>query len=181
MSNFWAHFRTVNRHRRIVRRLCFRLGLYRQGFTHDLSKYSRAEFAIGVKYFKGDYSPNSAERRDKGHSTAWLHHKGRNPHHMEYWVDYAPPSSYGVDGNNLLCGVEMPKKYVAEMFCDRIAACMVYQGDKYSDAGPYDYFAASKEQCIAHPKTKELLEKMLTMLKNQGLEQTLSYIKNHVL
>ena len=45
------HLATVNKHRRQVRKNCFRMGLYWQGLTHDLSKYSWAEFRIGAKYF----------------------------------------------------------------------------------------------------------------------------------
>ena len=33
-----AHFRTITHHRHLVCAYCFRLGLYRQGLIHDLSK-----------------------------------------------------------------------------------------------------------------------------------------------
>ena len=118
--DFWRHLKTVQCHRRLVRQHCFRLGLYWQGLTHDLSKFSPVEFWAGVKYFQGDRSPNDAQRRDKGYSASWMHHKGRNRHHFEYWTDY------GVSGEGII-GVEMPKKYVAEMFCDRLAASKVYR------------------------------------------------------
>ena len=42
--NFWGHLSTINHHKRLVLRYCFRLGLYRQGLCHDLSKYSPVEF-----------------------------------------------------------------------------------------------------------------------------------------
>ena len=105
--DFWRHLKTVQRHRHLVRQYCFRLGLYWQGLTHDLSKFSPVEFWAGVKYFQGDRSPNDAQRRDKGYSASWMHHKGRNRHHFEYWTDY------GVSGEGII-GVEMPKKYVAD-------------------------------------------------------------------
>ena len=123
------HFKTITHHRHLVRQYCFRLGLYYQGLTHDLSKYSPSEFWRGVKYYQGYRSPNDAERRENGVSLAWLHHKGRNRHHFEYWIDYC----IGDDGKVYMGGCKMPLKYVAEMFCDRIAACKVYQGDKYTD------------------------------------------------
>ena len=126
--HFWEHLKTVNRHRALVRKHCFRLGLYWQGLTHDLSKYSPTEFWPGVKYFQGDHSPNDQQRREEGYSAAWLHHKGRNRHHFEYWTDYQQ------DGSGI-GGVEMPPKYVAEMFCDRLAASKVYQGENF-DTGP---------------------------------------------
>ena len=83
------HLCTVHHHRALVRKYCFKLGLYRQGLMHDLSKYSPTEFFVGAKYYQGYRSPNTAERLDRGYSTAWLHHKGRNKHHLEYWIDYS--------------------------------------------------------------------------------------------
>ena len=62
---------------------CFKIGLYKQGLTHDLSKYSPTEFLVGYKYYQGNRSPNNAEREETGVSKAWLHHKGRNRHHFE--------------------------------------------------------------------------------------------------
>ena len=79
----WKHFCTINHHKMLVMKGCFKVGLYRQGLLHDLSKYSPTEFLVGCKYFQGNMSPNNAEREDKGYSAAWLHHKGRNKHHME--------------------------------------------------------------------------------------------------
>ena len=130
--DFWRHLKTVQRHRHLVRQYCFRLGLYWQGLTHDLSKFSPVEFWAGVKYFQGDRSPNDAQRRDKGYSASWMHHKGRNRHHFEYWTDY------GVSGEGII-GVEMPKKYVAEMFCDRLAASKVYRGQDSQPGDPYQF------------------------------------------
>ena len=87
MKNFWRHLKTITHHRHLVMRGCFRVGLYRRGLLHDLSKYSPEEFWAGVKYYQGSRSPNTAEREDKGYSAAWMHHKGRNKHHFEYWTD----------------------------------------------------------------------------------------------
>ena len=83
------HLCTVHHHRALVRKYCFKLGLYRQGLMHDLSKYSPTEFFVGAKYYQGYRSPNTAERLERGYSSAWLHHKGRNKHHLEYWIDYS--------------------------------------------------------------------------------------------
>ena len=77
----WQHFKTITHHRLLVMLGCFRVGLYRQGLTHDLSKYSPAEFWQGAKYYQGTRSPNTAEREENGYSLAWMHHKGRNRHH----------------------------------------------------------------------------------------------------
>ena len=83
----WKHFCTITHHKFLVAKGCFAVGLFWQGFMHDLSKYSFTEFRVGAKYFQGTRSPNNAEKEDIGYSSSWLHHKGRNKHHLEYWWD----------------------------------------------------------------------------------------------
>ena len=173
--HFWAHLRTVHRHRALVRKYCFRLGLYWQGLTHDLSKYAPVEFFAGVKYFQGDHSPNDAQRKVYGYSASWLHHKGRNRHHFEYWTDYAP------DGSGI-AGVEMPKRYVAEMFCDRLAASKVYRGGDFDPGDPYQFFLRGKQRrLLIHPATEALLESMLLKLRDEGEDAAFDYIRREVL
>lgn len=175
MSNLWGHFHTITAHKLLVMRYCFRAGLYRQGLLHDLSKYSPVEFWAGVKYYQGTRSPNEAERLDRGYSAAWLHHKGRNKHHLEYWTDYVPALDYRMGG------LEMPGRYVAEMLCDRMAACRIYQGEKYTDASPWEYYVRGRDRNVIHPNTQALLEKLLLMLRDEGEERTLAYIRRQVL
>ncbi len=175
-GNFRKHLHTINHHRRLVRKGCFAVGLYRQGLTHDLSKYSPVEFRVGVKYYQGNVSPNSAEREDKGYTTAWLHHKGRNKHHLEYWIDYSPKGD-----PYPLAGMRMPDRYVVEMFMDRVAACKTYQGDAYTDRSALEYYEKGKGRTMLHPEVKELLERMLTMLAEEGEEATYDYIRREVL
>ena len=169
-----AHLKVINRHRFLVCKYCFRLGLYWQGLTHYLSKYSPREFWVGARYFQGDRSPNDAERRDKGYSSAWLHHKGRNRHHLEYWTDY------GGHGEGIV-GVEMPKKYVAEMFCDRLAASRVYRGDQFQPEDPWKFFQRSRTHTILNDKTADLLESMLVKLKDEGEDAAFAYIRHDIL
>ena len=166
----WEHFKTITRHRRLVRRYCFRLGLYAQGIRHDLSKYSPAEFFRGVKYYQGYRSPNDAERRENGVSLAWLHHKGRNRHHFEYWSDYNPVE-------RRVGPVKMPLRYVIEMVCDRMAASRIYLGDKYTDASALEYFVHGKTHRVIHPETSDLCERLLTMLADEGEEKTFAYMR----
>lgn len=177
LHNFNGHLHTVNAHRRLVRKYCFKLGIYMQGLMHDLSKYSPSEFIPGVKYYQdGHRSPNNAQREDEGVSKAWLHHKGRNKHHFEYWIDY------DVDGSRtVLAGMKMPVKYVAEMFCDRIAASRIYNKEKYKDSDPLDYYIKGLGHYIMHPETDALLHKLLQMLADKGEEYTFEYIKKNVL
>ncbi|MGM9617909.1 DUF5662 family protein [Butyricicoccus sp.] len=173
--NWLRHLRTINHHRMLVCQHCFRVGLYRQGLMHDLSKYNPVEFMTGVRYFQGYRSPNTAERLDKGYSSAWLHHKGRNKHHLEYWIDYS------LDEDSPMAGMKMPVQYVVEMFCDRVAACKTYQKEAYTDASPLEYYEHSKTHYILHPETRALLETMLAMLAEKGEEETFAYIRHEVL
>ena len=176
MMKAWQHFKTITTHKMWVMRYCFKIGLYWQGLTHDLSKYSPTEFLVGMKYYQGDRSPNNAEREDTGMSKSWMHHKGRNKHHFEYWIDY------DVDGNStILAGMKMPVKYVAEMFCDRVAASRIYNKDKYKDSDPLDYYIKGLGHYIMHPETDELLHNLLKMLADKGEEYTFAYIKANVL
>lgn len=169
------HLKTINHHKWLVMKYCFSLGLYKQGLLHDLSKYSPTEFLVGAKYYQGTRSPNNAEREAKGYSSAWLHHKGRNKHHLEYWIDY----SMETDGK--MTGMEIPVKYVVEMFCDRIAASRNYNKEKYTDHDPLAYFQRSENHYMIHPATKKLLKELLTMLSEKGQEETFGYIREHVL
>ena len=171
--NAWGHFKTITSHKFLVMKYCFKVGLYKQGFLHDLSKYSPTEFMVGAKYYQGTRSPNNAEREATGVSTSWLHHKGRNKHHFEYWVDYVPGDEH------IINGVPMPRKYVAEMVMDRISASRNYLGDKYDHTQPLSYFLKSKERLwFIHPDTKRDLEALLRILNDHGEEVLLSYIKN---
>ena len=170
----WQHFCTITQHRRLVRKNCFRVGLYWQGLTHDLSKFTPTEFKVGAKYFQGNKSPNGAERQEIGYSTAWIHHKGRNRHHFEYWND--------LDINTRRYeSVPMPRKYVAESIMDRIAACRVYEGQRYTDASPLNYLERSLDGKLMHPVTFREMQFLLTMLKDKGETETFHYIKNHLL
>ncbi len=49
IHNFFGHLKTINRHKMLVMKYCFRCGMIRQGLLHDLSKYSPTEFFAGVK------------------------------------------------------------------------------------------------------------------------------------
>ena len=177
MKALW-HFLTITRHHNLVMGYCFRAGLYRQGLLHDLSKYSPAEFLVGAKYYQGNRSPNNAEREDIGVSTAWLHHKGRNRHHFEYWVDY---NLRGETGSGPVIPVKMPGRYVVEMLMDRIAASKVYAGDDYDDSYPLKYFERGTHVIsFMHPETAALLHKLLKMLAEEGEEKTFAYVRRHL-
>lgn len=173
MKKLIGHFITINKHRFMVIKHCAKCGILFQGLLHDLSKFSPEEFFVGVKFYLGTRSPNEGERAVYGYSKAWMHHKGRNKHHFEYWTDYNTKTK-------LVEPVKMPVKYVAEMFCDRVAASKTYLKKDYTDKEPLQYFLNAKKRRVIHKETSDLLEKLLTMLANEGEAVTFKYIKELV-
>ena len=165
-KRFWGHLRTVNKHRRMVRKLCFKAGLYWQGLTHDLSKYYFVEFWNGVKYFTGTASPHVGERKDLGYSKAWIHHHNRNKHHGEYWQD--------IDKNGKNCPIDIPNRYFMEMICDRVAASMIYLKDKFTDRAPLEYYLTHKDENQFSENTRDQLEKTLNFIAEEGIYNFLS-------
>ncbi len=168
-----CHFRTITRHRHRVIAHCFRAGIGWQGLFHDLSKYGPREFWVGARYYQGTRSPNEEERVRLGYSTAWLHHKGRNRHHFEYWTDYSP-------AERRVMPVKMPVKYVAEMFCDRLAASKIYRGKEYNQRHPLEYFLGGKPRRFIHPETSDLLERWLTVVAQQGEDAAFAEIRRQL-
>lgn len=169
------HFKTISEHRKLVRQGCFAVGLYFQGLTHDLSKYSPSEFIVGAKYYQGFRSPNNAEREAIGYSSAWLHHKGRNKHHYEYWMDYSSINGKGITP------ARMPDKYIVEMFMDRIAASKTYNKGKYTDDMPLQYYRRGNPTEFIEEYTRKTLEHLLVMLAEQGEEACFEYIRTRIL
>ena len=153
------HFITITYHRHLVMWYCFKSGLYKQGLLHDLSKYSPTEFFTSAKYYLGYRSPIGNERRNKGYSLIFLHHKGHNRHHLEYWYD-----PYALNRR-----ISMPDKYILESICDRIAAAKIYLKKDYTDNSPLEYFLND------HPITDFILKEeydkffyLLTYLSKNG-------------
>lgn len=169
MKYLFKHLHTINKHKYLVTKLCFSCGLYKQGLLHDLSKYSFVELKTGATYFQGNRSPIDREKELKGYSMGWLHHKGKNKHHWEYWLDNAPQG---------IKPLPMPKKYVIEMFCDRVAASTTYLKENYTDASAYDYYMNGRDHILIHPETDEQIITLLTYLKDNGLDKTIQYIKH---
>lgn len=171
-QRFFGHLGTVIKHKHHVRRACFKMGLVRQGLFHDMSKFSLTEFVPSVKYYSGKVSPNAADRYFTGCSRAWLHHKGRNKHHYEYWIDFS------VREPRYLFACKMPLRYVGEMVADRYAACKSYNGDKYTKKDPYDYYMLGKGKIEIHEDTDAVLEKVLIIMKDEGENAAFSYMKS---
>ena len=170
-KRFFSHLHTINTHRNLVLAMCFRCGMYSQGLKHDLSKYAPVEFFPSVRYYQGYRSPISKEKEVNGYSTCWFHHKGRNPHHWEYWIDRGT-------GSQELRVFPMPFRYLLESVIDRIAASKVYNKGKYNDNEPYRFFINSKEHAIMNPETVAQMEYLLKYLAENGEKKALQYYRS---
>ena len=174
-----GHFKTITEHKIQVMKECFTIGLYYQGIMHDMSKYMPAEFLMGCRYYQdGKRSPNNGEREDKGYSYAWMHHKGRNRHHFEFWTDYGLNRKAG---ESPVVSVQMPRRYVAEMLMDRIAASKTYLKKDYNQHEPLKYFLNGKSHYLMHPKTARELERMLKILDQRGEAELVCFVKDYYL
>lgn len=168
MLHIIKHFWTITHHRHLVIKHCFKVGIGFQGLFHDLSKYSPTEFFRGAKYYTGSCSPNAIERKEKGYSLAWMHHKGRNKHHFEYWTDI-------VDG--VYAPVLIPIRYLKESLCDRVAASKVYLKKKYYSGAALDYFNTKEPNDGIHPKSAEVLKLWLEWIATEGEKVAFRKIK----
>ncbi|MDR2700203.1 MAG: DUF5662 family protein [Nitrososphaerota archaeon] len=155
------HFQVITKHRIEVGKVCFRAGLYWQGITHDLSKYLPTEFISSARYYPGTSSPIDAEKKNKGYSLAWLHHRGRNPHHWEYWIE-------GL--NNGGVPLKMPLKYLVELACDFIGAGKVYLDKSWTFSEPFKYSQDEllKGNIKLHSETQELLLQIFKEFEQKG-------------
>ncbi len=173
IKKFFGHLNTVLAHKKAVFYHALRIGIPFRGVMHDMSKFSPVEFIAGIRYFSdGKKSPNELERNMHGYSSAWMHHKGCNKHHFEYWTDYNPVF-------RKISPVKMEYIYILEMFCDRVAASKVYQGKNYTDSHPIEYFMSGKPNRMIHQATSDAIESLLVMLSEKGEKYTFDYIKNH--
>ncbi len=161
---FFRHLHTINAHKRRVFRLCVLAGIPFQGLTHDLSKYSPTEFFESVRYYNGGVrSPYAREKNEIGYAPGWLHHKGRNKHHHEYWYDAGSPQK----------SAPMPFKYFAEMVCDCIGASQNYLGKDFTLASPLAYLERVTVKMPVHPGILAALREVFTELPESGLRETL--------
>ena len=168
IQNFFGHLNNVITHRYMVFKFCCRVGIPLQGLTHDLSKFTPAEFIPSVQHFQGTSSPIGAERREKGYSEAWLHHKARNKHHWEYWVEFRD------DGSEYY--VKMPMNYLKEMLCDWLSAGKTYNRSTWQSHYPLQYFMKHESYYKLHPETKAFALKVLHMFADRGEEETLNWL-----
>ena len=164
LKNIVGHFMVITRHKWVVFKLCCKVGQPWRGLVHDLSKYSPTEFWEGVKYFNGKHSPITDAKKDKGYSQAWLHHKGRNKHHTDYWVDLSAPDKTPI----------IPYQYVAEMLCDKLAAGMVYNGKDWTKEYELDYWLNERDKTLVNDQVEALITEFLTQVSKDGIDKVLT-------
>ena len=157
---YLKHLKVVLLHKWYVGVECFKCGLYWQGIIHDLSKFSPTEFGESARYFQGNSTPIGAAKKDKGYSEAWLHHKGHNKHHWEYWTDFY---------NGKIKAIEIPDKYITEMACDMVGAGKAYnQNKKWDREEPLKYFREHENNWLMTESTKRKLDFELRWYKTHG-------------
>jgi len=164
LTNTLKHFKVITHHKIVVLKLCIKAGIPWRGIVHDLSKYSVTEFVNGVKYFNnGKGSPISLEKKKLGYSNAWLHHKGRNKHHPEYWYDF---------NANIKLPI-MPFNYACEMICDQLAAGIVYQGKNWTKEYQLSYWKKQKEEILLNDKLKKFEDMVLEQVAKDGIDKVI--------
>ncbi len=163
IKNIIKHTSLVLKHKWYVLIYCTKLGMPIRGLKHDMSKFSPIEFWESVKYYNGHVSPLDVSRDKNGYSRAWLHHKGRNKHHPEYWVDI----------NALEITPIIPYKYVAEMICDKLSANKVYNGKNWTWSSELEYWNKEKQVIQINKHTEEMLTEVFEQVAREGIEPVL--------
>lgn len=162
MKNVLKHLKKILIHKWWVFYYACQLGIVWQGLIHDLSKFSWVEFRESIKYYQGDKSPIPIAKEKQGYSEAWLHHKGRNKHHYEYWIDWKE--------NSDILLTPMPYNYVLELIADYLGAYRSYNG-YVNLTEEYDWWAKKREHAIIHPATKHLISNLfMTMINNEKIK-----------
>ena len=148
------------KHKYIVLELCWKAGIPFRGIMHDMSKLSYTELKEAWKYADGKNSLLVSCKEIKGFSEAWLHHKGHNKHHPEYWIDNL---------NDTPTPQIMDRDSTKEMICDWIAAGMAYN-DHWDYESPLEWYLEKGQYRLIHPYIKDFCLVILTCIK---LEQSL--------
>lgn len=162
--NIFKHFHLVNRHRFLVFKLAVKAGIPWRGLVHDLSKYTPTEFLEGVKYYNGKFSPIRFAKQEEGYSKAWLHHKGRNKHHFEYWYDFATPDKTPI----------MPYKYAVELICDTLSASLIYKGKDWKRSSQVEYFENRKDKEYINEDIRNFIKEIYRQVDKQGIDKTIN-------
>lgn len=124
---------------------------------HDYSKFYPDEWFPYVNYFYG-YADSKQDsltfwNKERAFDRAWLLHQHRSPHHYQFWILREDSGATKV--------LEMPTKYVKEMLADWLGAGKAITG-RWEVATWYE---KNKANIILAPKTRQLVEKLLSEYK----------------
>lgn len=171
IKKLFNHLYTIYTHRKYVRKMCWKMGLFWQGLFHDLSKYSIEELKM-CKYWTGKGSPHQACREILGYSPSWIHHYHRNKHHYQFWLD---EDEYGK-----MIPIKMPYKYVIESFCDMVGASKAYNPDNWDPQLVWDYWLdRCKGKRLMHPDSAYLTEKLIWNLYTLGEKEFIDWYRHN--
>ncbi len=161
MGAKWKYFKTICKHKAVVFHECKKCGITWRGLIHDLSKFSPSEFSASAKYYNNE--KGSVNKDSCGYTEAWLHHKGINKHHWEWWIDFG--------SNGEIIANKIPSKYVVEMLCDWIGAGKVYENTKWTQSSPLEYYNKVRKGRYFHPETEKLILYLLELIRDKGLDE----------
>ena len=128
-----------------------RFDLIGAGFRHDDSKYTKCEYDAYDDYFYG----TKTEEVKMAFNFAWLKHIHENPHHWQHWVL--------IHDDEPMEALEMPEVYVIEMIADWWS----FSWKKGKLFEIFDWYDKHKDGMILHEKTRELVEKILDLMKEE--------------
>ena len=164
LKNALKHIILVTKHKWLVFKFACKLGIPIRGLLHDLSKFSPTEFFESIKYYNGKRSPILVCKEREGYSKAWLHHKGRNKHHYEYWMDQVAPNSTPY----------IPYKYVLEMICDKLSANKIYNGKNWTNSSELEHWNIEKNRYPINKNLSNLLTDVFTKVSQVGIDKALN-------
>lgn len=154
---YYKYILLLIKHKWIVFKLLLKAGLYKQAIAHDLSKLNPIEI-IGYNEPYGSAKFNAA----------WLHHKGRNKHHCQYWTD--------INENNELVVVDMPQKYIYELVADWISAGQCYEKN-WTQTEPFNYLSTVYNTDLMSARTLQLVAAITFDIKIQGAAEVMKNIR----
>lgn len=164
IKNLFKHLSLVLRHKWLVFIYCTKLGMPFRGLKHDMSKFTPIEFIESIKYYDGRVSPITKCKNINGYSKAWLHHKGRNKHHPEYWVDLQASNQTPM----------IPYKYVVEMICDKLSASQIYNGKDWTKNSQIEYWKIEKTRIKLNKNVEEMLTEVFEQVAEKGIQPVLT-------
>ena len=164
IRNIVKHTKLVLKHKWLVFKFCTKIGMPLRGLKHDISKFSPVEFWESIRYYHGEKSPILICKNENGYSKAWLHHKGRNKHHSEYWYDMIAPDPKPI----------IPYKYVAEMICDKLSASIIYNGKNWTNNSEIEYWTRAKKLEPINEKVSDMLTEVFEQVAENGIDKVIT-------